>query len=167
MVGSESVFLSENNTSVVAHRGSTTTLHCQVVKDSQYGVVRNTEHRPGENISIIKRCWDAGPHQVRRHFEQILISKYELRDVELIYYNRRYLISLALRSRADIMMILTFQMTWSRLPEGSTPYTVLTIGDTKYINNERFAIEKPIRHDVSVSVSVLGTGGLLTNNLIL
>jgi len=72
----ESVFLSENNTSVVAHRGSTTTLHCQVAKDSQYGV-----------------------------------------------------------------------MTWSRLAEGSTPYTVLTIGDTKYINNERFAIEKPIRHD--------------------
>ena len=39
-VGSESVFLSDNNTSVVAHRGSTTTLHCQVAKDSQYGVVR-------------------------------------------------------------------------------------------------------------------------------
>ena len=57
------------------------------------------------------------------------------------------------------MMILTFQMTWSRLAEGSTPYTVLTIGDTKYINNERFAIEKPIRHDVSVAISffMLGT----------
>ena len=41
-------------------------------------------------------------------------------------------------------------MTWARLADGSTPYTVLTIGDTKYINNERFAIEKPIRHDVSL-----------------
>merc|ERR1719273_2567905 len=38
-------------------------------------------------------------------------------------------------------------MTWSRLAEGSTPYTVLTIGDTNYISNERFSIEKPIRHD--------------------
>ena len=26
---------------------------------------------------------------------------------------------------------------------------VLTIGDTTYINDERYAIEKPIRHDVS------------------
>ena len=34
-----SVFLTNNNTEVVAHRGSTTTLQCQVVKDSQYGVV--------------------------------------------------------------------------------------------------------------------------------
>ena len=37
---SDSVFLSDNNTAIVAHRGSTTTLHCQVYKDSQYGVVR-------------------------------------------------------------------------------------------------------------------------------
>ena len=66
-----------------------------------------------------------------------------------------------MRYRADIMMILTFQMTWSRLAEGSTPYTVLTIGDTKYINNERFAIEKPIRHDVSISVFMLGLVGLV------
>jgi len=71
-----SVFVTDNNTNVVAHKGSTTTLHCQVVKDSQYGVI-----------------------------------------------------------------------TWSRLPELTSPYTVLTIGDTKYINNERFGIEKPIRHD--------------------
>ena len=28
-------------------------------------------------------------------------------------------------------------------------YQVLTIGDTTYINDERYAIEKPIRHDVS------------------
>jgi len=76
MLSSGSVFLTNNNTEVVAHRGSTTTLYCQVVKDSQYGVI-----------------------------------------------------------------------TWSRLPELSLPYTVLTIGDTKYINNERFSIEKPIRHD--------------------
>ena len=41
------------------------------------------------------------------------------------------------------------QITWSRLPGDTSPYTVLTIGDTKYINNQRFAIEKPIRHDVS------------------
>lgn len=75
-VSPESVFLTANNTQVAAHRGSTTTLLCQVVKDSQYGVV-----------------------------------------------------------------------TWSRLPSPASPYTVLTIGDTKYINNERFAIEKPIRHD--------------------
>ena len=37
--GSDSVFLSDNNTAIVAHRGSTTTLLCQVHKDSQYGVV--------------------------------------------------------------------------------------------------------------------------------
>lgn len=73
---SDSVFLSDNNTAIVAHRGSTTTLHCQVHKDSQYGVI-----------------------------------------------------------------------TWARLAEGNRPYTVLTIGDTKYISDERFAIEKPIRHD--------------------
>jgi len=73
---SESVFLSDNNTAIVAHRGSTTTLLCQVHKDSQYGVI-----------------------------------------------------------------------TWARLAEGNRPYTVLTIGDTKYISDERFAIEKPIRHD--------------------
>ena len=36
---SDSVFVSDNNTAIVAHRGSTTTLHCQVYKDSQYGVV--------------------------------------------------------------------------------------------------------------------------------
>lgn len=71
-----SVFLSENNTALVAHSGSTTTLHCQVYKDSQYGVI-----------------------------------------------------------------------TWARLAEGSRPYTVLTIGDTTYIDDDRFAIEKPIRHD--------------------
>ena len=71
-----------------------------------------------------------------------------------------------MRYRADIMMILTFQMTWSRLPEGSTPYTVLTIGDTKYINNERFAIEKPIRHDVSVFDSMLGTATKQSDPLI-
>ena len=41
-----------------------------------------------------------------------------------------------------------FQITWARLPELSSPYTVLTIGDTKYISNDRFAIEKPIRHEV-------------------
>ena len=28
-------------------------------------------------------------------------------------------------------------------------FQVLTIGDTTYINDERYAIEKPIRHDVS------------------
>ena len=39
MLSSGSVFLTNNNTEVVAHRGSTTTLYCQVVKDSQYGVV--------------------------------------------------------------------------------------------------------------------------------
>jgi len=75
-IDSDSVFLSDNNTAIVAHRGSTTTLHCQVHKDSQYGVI-----------------------------------------------------------------------TWARLAEGNRPYTVLTIGDTKYISDERFAIEKPIRHD--------------------
>ena len=37
------------------------------------------------------------------------------------------------------------------------PYTVLTIGDTKYINNERFAIEKPIRHDVSETLHYIST----------
>ena len=39
MLSGGSVFLTNNNTEVVAHRGSTTTLQCQVVKDSQYGVV--------------------------------------------------------------------------------------------------------------------------------
>jgi len=73
---SPSVFLTSNNTEVMAHIGSTTTLNCQVIKDSQYGVI-----------------------------------------------------------------------TWARLPELSSPYTVLTIGDTKYISNDRFAIEKPIRHE--------------------
>jgi len=71
-----SVFLSENNTVVQAHKGSTTSLLCQVHKDSQHGVI-----------------------------------------------------------------------TWARLADGSRPYTVLTIGDTTYINDERYAIEKPIRHD--------------------
>merc|ERR1719507_1283959 len=71
-----SVFLSENNTVVSAHKGSTTSLLCQVHKDSQHGVI-----------------------------------------------------------------------TWARLADGSRPYTVLTIGDTTYINDERYAIEKPIRHD--------------------
>ena len=156
LVGSESVFLSDNNTSVVAHRGSTTTLHCQVVKDSQYGVVRRGLRKYLEYYEIPGLAWDAGPDRVRRQFHQILISKYELCDAQLIYHHGRYLISLTVRYRADI---LTFQMTWSRLAEGSTPYTVLTIGDTKYINNERFAIEKPIRHDVSHSLSAGGTGG--------
>ena len=41
------------------------------------------------------------------------------------------------------------EITWSRLPGDTSPYTVLTIGDTKYSNNQRVAIEKPIRHDVS------------------
>lgn len=71
-----SVFLSENNTVVSAHKGSTTSLLCQVHKDSQHGVI-----------------------------------------------------------------------TWARLADRSRPYTVLTIGDTTYINDERYAIEKPIRHD--------------------
>lgn len=71
-----SVFLSDNNTVITAHRGSTTTLHCRVAKDSQYGVI-----------------------------------------------------------------------TWARLADDARPYTVLTIGDTNYISNERFSIEKPIRHD--------------------
>ena len=43
------------------------------------------------------------------------------------------------------------QITWSRLPGDTSPYTVLTIGDTKYSNNQRVAIEKPIRHDVSLN----------------
>jgi len=34
-----SVFLSENNTVVQAHKGSTTSLLCQVHKDSQHGVI--------------------------------------------------------------------------------------------------------------------------------
>lgn len=71
-----SVFLSDNNTSLVAHRGSSTTLHCQVEKDSQHGVI-----------------------------------------------------------------------TWARLADTNRPYTVLTIGDTTYINDDRYTIEKPIRHD--------------------
>lgn len=75
-VEGSSVFISENNTALVAHRGSTTTLRCQVFKDSQYGVI-----------------------------------------------------------------------TWARLAEGNRPYTVLTIGDTTYINDDRYSIEKPIRHD--------------------
>jgi len=91
-VDATSVFLSENNTAVVAHRGSTTTLHCQVHKDSQYGVI-----------------------------------------------------------------------TWARLADGSRPYTVLTIGDTTYINDDRYTIEKPIRHDnwnLRVRSASLSDGGM-------
>ena len=55
-------------------------------------------------------------------------------------------------------------MTWARLADGSTPYTVLTIGDTKYINNQRYAIEKPIRHDVSISPLVAVTVDLILVN---
>ena len=55
-------------------------------------------------------------------------------------------------------------MTWARLADGSTPYTVLTIGDTKYINNQRYAIEKPIRHDVSISPPVAVTVNLILVN---
>ena len=55
-------------------------------------------------------------------------------------------------------------MTWARLADGSTPYTVLTIGDTKYINNQRYAIEKPIRHDVSSSPPVAVTVNLILVN---
>ena len=42
-----------------------------------------------------------------------------------------------------------FQITWARLADDARPYTVLTIGETNYISNERFSIDKPIRHDVS------------------
>ena len=48
----ESVFRTDNNTNVVAHRGSTTTLNCQVVKDSQYGVVSPQFSSSLQNIAI-------------------------------------------------------------------------------------------------------------------
>ena len=37
----ENVFRSDNNTSVMAHIGSTISLGCQVKKEAQFGVVSN------------------------------------------------------------------------------------------------------------------------------
>ena len=50
-----SVFLTNNNTQVVAHRGSTTTLYCQVVKDSQYGVVSSIIFEQKMNFDTNKK----------------------------------------------------------------------------------------------------------------
>ena len=52
---------------------------------------------------------------------------------------------------------LLVQITWARLADTSRPYTVLTIGDTTYINDDRYTIEKPIRHDVSKTTCISGT----------
>jgi len=38
-------------------------------------------------------------------------------------------------------------ITWGLLEQLGRPYTLLTVGDTSYTDNLRFAIEKPIRHD--------------------
>ena len=54
-----SVFVTDNNTNVVAHKGSTTTLHCQVVKDSQYGVVSsNFKWNYIFNFQLCKCKWN-------------------------------------------------------------------------------------------------------------
>ncbi|XP_023337905.1 vascular endothelial growth factor receptor 1 isoform X2 [Eurytemora carolleeae] len=38
-------------------------------------------------------------------------------------------------------------ITWGLLAQEGQPYTLLTVGDSSYIDNLRFSIEKPIRHD--------------------
>jgi len=55
-----SVFLSDNNTVVSAHKGSTTSLLCQVHKDSQHGVEENWQ----ESEISIKRRFSATEHKI-------------------------------------------------------------------------------------------------------
>ena len=41
------------------------------------------------------------------------------------------------------MNISTFQITWARLEDEFRPYSVLTIGDSNYLEDKRYIVSKP------------------------
>ena len=40
-------------------------------------------------------------------------------------------------------LFISFQITWARLEDDRRPYSVLTIGDSNYVEDKRFIVLKP------------------------
>ena len=54
-----------------------------------------------------------------------------------------------------LMRTSSFQITWARLEDEYRPYSVLTIGDTNYLEDKRYIVSKPLTHkEVSNLISL-------------
>ena len=58
-------------------------------------------------------------------------------------------------------VFISFQITWARLEDERRPYSVLTIGDSNYVEDKRFIVLKPRKNqDVSSESTIQSVKGI-------
>ena len=121
------VFLSANNSVVVAHKGSSASLSCRLTKGPSFGMV--SEKPFGGNLIALHKknfltfftcCW--------KQSCKTLLFKFFFTFLHKVYML--------------LIFSISAQMTWSRRLLPSSVPQVLTIGDSAYIEDPRILVAK-------------------------